>query len=676
MTTTAYPRINFMGKLQLSTGTGNNAAIDITGFPVLDVTTSSLTGYAKAMNREEFYQYLDNYFADMLAAGSNFYSNFYGDFQTLFTSDSLVTSVETEPGQCSKSDPLVGSPVSLLGGFMFSRPQRVPAVMVDVDPKDSYSTQIFCDAFRIGAPDPQKPFSDPPQMGFFADSISRGHSTQVNLWRNLAIPMSQHGASANFYHNLPKEALRFYGDDQSPSLKLLKQAAEQGQGLVVRYAVYLFMQTAPSYSGTRQNLGYLVAVGSIAPWEAGEPASINTVGRGLFPPPAQQDMLPSPLDPAPPGKSAFYCYPAYVGTQLVGKSLTLDLSNSFPDLGAFNTAWDPLCNTPPKADIGRLLLKLTGNNQDYLLGELPNEKLQYQLHGGTVTLDLSQFLAANPTGPSLLQQGNLYILAEKTNQIALQESPYQVVVDAKNRGVYLAPGDAGEICFQVTYKGQTTLPHEVVVTIKQEVKLPDNNNPEDQFPRFADHLAHDRPLEAKGKVRVLEVPTQVTVGVDGKGVVPYQVLQPGFCQLVYFPPEFPNYPVSIAAGGIGLGFCSFSSVRVLPEAVNHYDYISFDELDYNLIYELVLRYYDYIFPAMSKIIDFSSEEAVIAKAIQLTGVMKQELWESSVYMPITRCLSPGKVRLLERWVVKLQNQRKTLPPAAGGCPLGHGRKEA
>ncbi|MBT4838924.1 MAG: hypothetical protein HON94_16420 [Methylococcales bacterium] len=681
MTTLSLPRLNFMGKLKLSTGTGNNAAIDMTGYPVVDEATITLTGFAKSMTKQQFHKYMENYFANMLSDGQNFYSNFFGDFRALFDADTSIVSVELESGATSQDDPLINQPISLLGGRLFSRPERIPAVMVDVDPKDSYSTQIFCDGFRLGqtsSAGSPPPFNDEPTFGFFSDQISRGHATQMNPWRNLAIAMSQHGASATFYHNIPKAGLKFFNQDGdkkivSPALEALEKAAMMGKGLVVRYTVYLFLQTSPNYNEERQNIGYLVTVGSIAPWSEDEPASVNTVGRGLFPRP-DNGMLPSYLEPPPSGKSTFYCFPGWSDCQINGNMLSLDISNCFPDLGGFNTAFQPLCDTPEKATLGELKLYLEHSKGRFDLGVIPNNKQQYQKFGGTVQLDVSQFVnefAEN--AQQIFNEGRLSICLQDQEQPVLLESPYQVTLDAKTRGLYLAPGDSRKVSFQVIYKGKCELPEKVQVKIVQEVKLPDNNNPDDKFPRLADHLAHHRPVEADHRTKIVDIPHLVEVDKDGKGSFTLTVVQPGFCQLVFYPPDFPAFPCSIEAGGIGLGFCSYMSVRVLPEAEEYYDDIEDDHLTYEFIYSEILQYYDYILPAMSKLIDFSSRDEVIAKAVQFSGVVKPELWESSIYMPITRCLSPGKRKLLVRWVTKLQNNPEP-PIAATGCPMGHRKK--
>jgi hypothetical protein len=64
---------------------------------------------------------------------------------------------------------------------------------------------------------------------------------------------------------------------------------------------------------------------------------------------------------------------------------------------------------------------------------------------------------------------------------------------------------------------------------------------------------------------------------------------------------------------------------------------------------------------MSLVRNLSDRNVVEAMADQLKFAVSLETFESTLYMPITRDLSAGKRRLLERWVNLLPNTPEETP---------------
>ena len=149
-----------------------------------------------------------------------------------------------------------------------------------------------------------------------------------------------------------------------------------------------------------------------------------------------------------------------------------------------------------------------------------------------------------------------------------------------------------------------------------------------------------------GNVTVLT--DQVTVPAGGQLTLNLTALRPGV-SLIRFTD--PNNKVSP-------NFCwdntDYSIVRILPfddyssvpdATINNWDYI----------YAEVFGFYSVLYPLMSKVIPWGPDGApnnpaeVKQFASQLLAFTDPSMWNTTIYMPITRDLSGGKRELLRRW---------------------------
>ena len=110
-------------------------------------------------------------------------------------------------------------------------------------------------------------------------------------------------------------------------------------------------------------------------------------------------------------------------------------------------------------------------------------------------------------------------------------------------------------------------------------------------------------------------------------------------------PPMPNF---------GWDNVDYAVVRILPfddfskvpdETINNWQYI----------YDNVLGFYSVMYPVMSKIIPWGPQGApnnpqeVKAFASNILNFTDPDMWDTTIYMPITRDMSGGKRELLRRW---------------------------
>jgi len=88
------------------------------------------------------------------------------------------------------------------------------------------------------------------------------------------------------------------------------------------------------------------------------------------------------------------------------------------------------------------------------------------------------------------------------------------------------------------------------------------------------------------------------------------------------------------------------------------------QLSWAFIYTNVLRVFSLVYPVMSLVRDLSNRNVVTAMAEQLKYAVSLDTFESTLYMPITRDLSAGKRKLLQRWVNLLPNNVPPDPPTS------------
>ena len=113
--------------------------------------------------------------------------------------------------------------------------------------------------------------------------------------------------------------------------------------------------------------------------------------------------------------------------------------------------------------------------------------------------------------------------------------------------------------------------------------------------------------------------------------------------------------VNIAGAG---GAAYFVNFRKYP-VEDFSSVIASGSIPWATVYENCLRFYYILFPAMSKRIPLNDEATIRAVGSEILKRISDDYRSTTLYMPVTRSMSPGAIQLLRAWL----NERSG-PPAA------------
>jgi hypothetical protein len=164
----------------------------------------------------------------------------------------------------------------------------------------------------------------------------------------------------------------------------------------------------------------------------------------------------------------------------------------------------------------------------------------------------------------------------------------------------------------------------------------------------------------------MDIPTSITIPGGGQAKLTIQPHAPGCYKIRFIPPgatkhNIPSSGCPEATPDFTIEF--YSNYRVLPTD----DYSSYTDEQINnwpFMFEHVFGYYALFYPVMSTIIPWGpknapeDEERVREFAALMKYVVDEKLLKSPLAMPITRELSAGKRKLIQRWC-DLQLQPKS-----------------
>lgn len=577
MSTLNGPRINFWGGGSTNVDTANNADNGVVD--LLSATVTSPDTDAEII--EALRQPSTN-------QGQNYYTvagwNYYGDHQVAFMNAKVSSS--GQPGAVSTRGELVGLPVFLLGSLdpVSGQGPYGGAVMVDLDPTSSQTTQIYVGGLQIGA--------DQPKLQLRTDT--RCHSQLLGLRYNPATakpPYLTPGsvfANGTFQIGFPKAAIVAY-DATSPLLRALIEAPG-ALGLVLRFSMFEFMPATSTdavqadyknnYNSANPSLGRII--GTLGPWFADEPATCPA-GRLL-----QNTQL---------GGAQGLAH-----LDAANQRLSLDLSSA---LQASAIRQDPKANSAPigpNIDYGDLQIGTAAGT----VATTPSLPATYYQFGGIYDVPLSAAatatLAANPI-----------VIGSSLGGLAIAESPVRVYSDSRN--LYL--DDVG---------GRATI-NLKVFELGGPLKVPTTLN---------------LSAAASGSFPTgtfLNFPTTLTLPAGANGIA-FDVTDNGG------PGGFLALNLAIGSAASPAYFINF---RKYP--VNDFSaIIAAGNVPWSLVYQECLRFYYVLFPAMSKRIPLNDEPTIRAVGAELLKRLSPRYRDTTLCMPLTRDLSPGKIALLQAFV--------------------------
>lgn len=650
MTYLTRPRAHFYGKLMVNMPTGNNASADYRNRPYFEAAQSrlDLQGGTPAQFREWLHQLNPSGYV-------NGGWNYYGD-NGIWFDKVAITSVElpeqeilTRPEQ----DGSIGARVRFAGNPY--RGGRTPAILVDMDPNDGFTTQMIGHQLTVSQ-------NNTPLIT--AISQVKAYSRWLNAWRSLELG-GDRGAAAFWQFAFPAESLEFQDTSDSPFLAALHEASRQKQGIVVRLCTWLFQhlpyrEIARQYrEGRRFALpGALLVMGTIGVWQPDEPATLP-LARLLLP--DIQHPLPIPPEVKRQRRGqTFYpgVTPALVDT--ARKIITLDLVNTFPEMSGFETLDEDhqSASLPEKIDLGTLSLQVSPGQSGPCLciGALPFADVPGQAGYNRAAYLLTGGIVEIPYPPEMEQtilEGDLVLLQgmEPDSPVVLRENPYHVLID--RRGVYLELEEtaAMDIPVRVLVRGQPA-PAGLILPVEQTVNF--NSQPREAA---SDTDANAADADNPASSEVVSFSPVIVTDADGNALLTFQPARAGMGKLWVNTPGDPDWTAApeplqrILRAQTG----AFVNYRVLPDD-RRYDRLPDEQLTWDLMYQEVFRYYSLLYPAMNAYINFDDEAATRAAAERIVQFIAPALKDTTIYMPITRDLSAGKRRLLERWAERAQRQ--------------------
>lgn len=427
-------RINFWGGFQTNVCTTNNSEYD----ECIDVVHTTVT------DKMTDAQIIDYFRMPASRKGVNYYTNggwnYYGDHGVRFIGAKVSSS--GRPGQITEDGALTGLPVYLLGSLdpISEKGPHGSAVMVDIDPTSSQSTQIFVGGLQIG-------LGDKPPLLIQGDGVCHSRFLGLRLEAPGTVDAPEScKANGTFQITFPIEAVQSY-DASIPELKDLMETPGI-QGIVMRFSVFEcmpYMTTrelqadyAAHHNSSNPSGGHVI--GSIGPAFEGEPDTVPP-GRLL-----QNSALPGPAS----------------GLALLSEEtglLTLDIV-SLLQKAALRADRRGFTDTiGPNLDFGDLTVS-AGGMTIATFDPLP---ARYFVHGGVFDIpvagDAIKALKVNPISLAGAGPGGA---------LAVDEAPLRIYGDARN--IYWnQDGDplGMEITMHIRYLGGPLL-NDAVVTLSGE----------------------------------------------------------------------------------------------------------------------------------------------------------------------------------------------------------------
>ena len=567
--------------------------------------------------------------------------NVFGDHGVAFMTDAgngaKITGISLASGSAG-TDPLIGSSVQISGLSYSDSATPPPARLIDVEPYGPFSSQIFYENLIIGN----------ATVGVTGQGACRMFSRWPNFGRNLGTLPIAGGMGVIWQTAASNANLQWKGVDQSPALAALKAAATSGgnQGIVLQFASYrtLYYQTVtyqgrPIRSGgdliwAYQN-GYKgsnparsILVGTIGVWGPGELASAPTQ-RLLAPdvPVTKSSNLKTMvrLDSHP--ELALSAAPAPVplgpAMALVDPSrnvVTVDFLATFPEQGG----------TLKKANLGTFLLQAVASDGSVtqigppLTPEM-YAQTAYESGGGVVEFDFQ------PTELSAITSGSLQ-LVQQNSTAGPDLLKSQFVVETDQRASYIDEGETKSISIRVYQNGATP-------TVGVQLLASQYDSGGNLIGAPASQIVAFTGASTSGVLPVAGGAAQLT----------FQAKQAGVCY-IFFLPFTGSVPPTPPASGFGSSSDFFAVIRALPFDNELEANTPDSQLSWAFVYKNVLSTYDLIYPVMSQIRNLHDKNVVDAMAEQLKFAISLDSFASTLYMPMTRELSAGKRKLLERYV--------------------------
>jgi hypothetical protein len=356
------------------------------------------------------------------------------------------------------------------------------------------------------------------------------------------------------------------------------------------------------------NPAYSDVVGSLGLWLPDD-SQTATGGRHLIP------------EPLPPPGQPLLAAPAAAEFHAAQRMLSLDLSNTVPEVDA----------TLTKADLGRITVAATQDGTTVELATIESGGYiteAYEARSGIVDLPIT---GAPDEAAELVRNGRLELgigTAASVAQRPLIAQERELVAICDDAGIYLEDGETRTVPVRVRERGgPPTTPLTLVVAAYGGPGDPDVHDP--------------IPVPADG-------PVGLPVGASGRVLEHLSMTVTAEAAAEPVPSALP------------LGTAQFVTVRTLP-GDEDLAAVPDSDLTWDLLFTEVLSHYHAVTPRMSTIIDLSDRDAVQTFAARILEVTNLDAnrdrnpppFESARCMPVTRDMSANRRQLLRRYCAKL-----------------------
>lgn len=585
------PRINFWGGASTNVDTANNTqSITPPGqkdpVDIIDLATATVTS---PLDDDALIAELRQPATN--SKGQNYYSqaswNYYGDHQVAFQNAKVSSS--GAPGAVATDGALVGEPVYLLGSVdpvSGEGPYGGP-VMVDLDPSSGQTTQIYVGGLQIGGAT--------PKLLIRADTRCHSHFLGLRYDPATTAPpfLTPGSAWANgtFQVAFPNDAIKSW-DQTCDDLRAIIEAPG-AIGVVLRFSLFEFM---PGKSTDEYQEDFRLNQNSANP-SLGR--VIGTIGPWFADEPAT----------IPPGRllqnTGLGGASGLAWLDQANQRLTLDLVSALPGAAIRQDATANSAPLGPNVDFGDLQIGTTASTT--ALATTPSLPATYHLFGGLhdIPIDAAtcQALAA---APITIGSGTA------AQPLQVVESPLRIY--SNDRNIYLDDvGGKATLNLHMTELGGP-LTADVIVALYTSPPgtLPD--------PRFLDY-----PTSVKVPTGATGFSVDVSDNGRAAGFVALNFddgTNPTACFVNFRKYPAKDFAALIAAGGV----------------------------TWDKVYQECLRFYYVLFPAMSKRIPLNDEATIRAVGTELLKRLSAQYRPTTLYMPLTRSMAPGRVKLLEAFL--------------------------
>jgi hypothetical protein len=616
-----YPRINFVGTIQLNPGTANNddyaANFTYKGQPLGLIDSKKVEPRTYGMSDADFIAWVQQVqTVDVVGSPSQTAQtipaewNYYGDMDS---SPLSVSVAGVQAGNATVPSNLIGATLTFSG------------VITDVNSEGSPpSTQFFFDNITLAA----------GGTTFLSGAPSKGACQCLNFYRNVNLTADA-GAGGYVYHVIRK--------GPKTTINLPGFGAPDVAGVIFRYYLYRPIsindnaQIVALYKEGKTNPVTIQMAGTFAPLYDHETIFTGPAGRLMV---ANTATIPSP----PKGKNNAGGGPIALAPGTLHQKnniISADFIGTFPENYQGNPGLPD-----PKFDFGPVSLVVSVAGASAVIGPVDYANVAAGNQSGWIfDFDIS----GNAAAQQILKDSDASFTLESSNPAlgnVLQEAGHYFV--SNQQGIYAEQHGSGEL-----FLNQGIEEHATVHVYRRGRELSSADCPPITVWQY-----RSIPLESPGNA----VPIATNFKPGQRMVV--DTSQPGNFLFTFSidaaeapptgystfmnPPYITNYPAI--------------SLRILPNCVDFSQYyadphavepVGKDSLTFEVVYRYVLRTYYLLYPSMNQVIPLNSEPAVAKYASAILARTEQSMWMTSGYMPRTRDMSLSRRTLLRAWCRKV-----------------------